>query len=279
MKRTFIVVTLLALCGCGGGSSRSEDVAHAPFDPNEHRAQIEAVEAILYKRGPADHSDVDRATSSLVALHESVLSRQTGATKRSRAHALLLMTSQASFTDVGYSSPDLSPLRERWEEVRMELFGPADWYRESTADVERAQAHPEPEIDPGRVYELSRVIDRLEDLIAVGRMECEELGEPVYEPGRVGYDGEVQIQQWNQFYRDWDERLSSAAEFLPPQPPLDGAADYLFAHQSVSRAFIELRLIPYGAGEWPTPFAYQWEQRFRAAEEHLNGARERLEHR
>jgi hypothetical protein len=48
------------------------------------------------------------------------------------------------------------------------------------------------------------------------------------------------------------------------------------AYQEVLGAFNEMRLVPYGAGDWPTPFRYQWEERFKSAASSLAGAREYL---
>ncbi len=101
-------------------------------------------------------------------------------------------------------------------------------------------------------------------------MECDDLGDPVYEPGSGDAAGDAQIA-------DWDERLSHAAGFLPPPPPFDGVLDYLLAYQSVGSTLNELRRVPVGTGSWPTPFQYQWEQRFNTATMHLSEARTTLD--
>ncbi len=60
--------------------------------------------------------------------------------------------------DTGYSAPDLGPLRKQWEDVRLELFGDAGWFRYSGADIDAAQTRPAPQVDRQHAFQLNRVI-------------------------------------------------------------------------------------------------------------------------
>jgi hypothetical protein len=268
-------LAVLVASGCSGGNS--DDTTLGAFDADRYRGQIERVEAVLYKDAPPDHADLDRATAALLDLHERVLSKDKNPRLRDKAHNLLFVTSQAGFTDAGYVVADLGPLRAQWEAVRLDLFGYAEWFQQTTPEVRSSQVHPKPTLDGRHVRKLRRVVENLEHLIGEGRGECDVLGEPCYEPTRIGYQGELQIADWNRFHRDWEDRLVNAASDMPPAPPLDGIIDYVMAYQAVSSALDQLRMVALGAGEWPTPFRYQWEQRFNSATSHLSDARTALE--
>jgi hypothetical protein len=273
----FLALSLAVLFAYGCSGNASTDAAAGAFNPDRYRAGIESVEAVLYQSTPPDHADLDRAESALRDLHSAVLSREKDPRVRDKAHDLLFVTSETGFTDAGYVVADLGPVRARWEAVRLDLFGYAEWFRQTTPEVRSAQQHPKAELNSRYVRKLRGVVDRLEELIVEGHRECDVLGEPCYAPGRVGREGEQQIAGWRRFQRSWDGRLTRAAEALPPAPAPDGVIDYVTAYQSVTAALSELRVVAVGAGEWATPFRYQWEQRFNTARSHLSEARTDLE--
>lgn len=278
MSRFATVLTLIAavtaLAGCAGEPETGS--ATGLIAPESYRASIEAVEAVLYQPAPPDFGDPERAAAAVMDLYDAILERETDRRVRDAAATLIFTASRADISDAGYAAPDLGPLRERWEEVRADLFGEADWFRSTTAGVAAARTPEPPTVDPADRQALERVIDRLGRLIDRGRRECADLGEPSYEPGMEGWEGRQQIDAWNRFHRDWDESVTDAARRMPPRPPLDGVMAFVSAYQDVERAVAELRHVPSGTGVWPTPFEYQWTGRLDTARRHLEAARASL---
>jgi hypothetical protein len=270
-----VALTQLPMAGCSGGSSSSH--AAAEFDAETYRGEIEAVEAILYKTAPPDYSDESRAAAAIADLFDAISAGETNRLKRERAATLMFLSARADAAgDGGYAAPDLRATRDAWEKTRLELFGAADWFRSSSPGLATAQTRVVPTPSEGQLYELTRMMDRIDDLIRDGSRECADLGEPDYEPGYEGAEGRAQIGRWRRFARDWDDKLDYAASFMPAQPPFDGDSDFLFAYQDVGYALSELRLVAVGTGDWATPFDYQWQQRFESARAHVVSARARL---
>ena len=127
-----------------------------------------------------------------------------------------------------------------------------------------------------RVYELTRVIERIEKLVEGGRERCDELGEPEYSVEAPGFAGRAQINRWHQWARVWNDDIDDVAGFLPPTSAWDGEPDFAMAHQEIDRAIHELRRVPHSAGVWPTPFRHLWDRRFASAERSLQTARDYL---
>lgn len=270
------IFIIMAGAGCEKESTQSDTTVLGLLKAEAYQERIEAVEAILYQSTPAGYGDLDRAGRALLDLHEEIHEREESPFIRSAANELLFLSARADVSDVGYSAPNLDAPRESWEQVRAELFGEAEWFRNTTAQVLSDQTPEAPKLDRKHKNQLRRTIDRLDALIADGHTECDLLGEPLYEPGMVGREGERQIASWSRFYRSWDERVTAAAQKLPPRPPLDGVVDFVQAYQQVELALGELRHVPMGVGAWSTPFEYQWSGRLNTASNHLDDARTSL---
>jgi hypothetical protein len=280
-RAPFLATVALVLAGaailaaCSGADDANDPVA--VFDPQAFRPQIEAVEAILYKETPLDYAEAERAGWTLMQLQRAMEPHAKTFPQRQAVQDLIFLAANAdALGEGGYAIPDLSLTRRNWERYRADVFGSADWFHQDAPRVADAQKRKPPTVDRGQVYELVRVIERLEDLIPEGERRCEDLGEPDYEPGYEGFAGRAQIDGWNRFYREWEERLTDIARRLPPQPAWDGHMEYVMAYQEVGTAMNELRFVTMGAGDWATPFLYQWESRFTAARSQLAQARARL---
>ena len=262
--------------GCTGGSG--DEAASHPnaIDPTPYRAEIESLERVLYKHSPPDYGDGDLAASMLMRLYTKVSERVANPMVRGRVDEILFLASYADIGESGYSLPDLKPMRERWERIRAEVFTPADWFASGGGDIDAAQLRPVPTVTEQQVYELSRVIERIEVLVEGGRDRCDELGEPEYSVEAPGLAGRAQINRWHQWGRVWSDDIDAVAAFLPPAPAWDGEPDFVMAYQEIERAIHELRLVPHGAGIWPTPFRHLWDQRFASAERSVQMARDCL---
>jgi hypothetical protein len=266
----------LALTGCGDGGGEAGATA-TRLDPELYRSDLEDVEAVLFKEEPADYGDGDRVSAALYRAAGRAMAADCDPASQARARVLVAFAGEAgAMEDAGYAMPDLGSLRARWHEVRGEVFDEAEWFREADAGLAARQRPVPPRADAGAVRDVERVIERLTDLVRRGRRDVEELGEPIYALELIGREGEAQIAGWRAWSRRWDEQLTGLARQLPPAPGLDDDGNYLVAYQNVAQALGALRHVPLGAGAWPTPFRYQWEERFELAERQLAAAGERL---
>ncbi len=254
-------------------------------DPTPHRAAIERIESILYRRGPAGFGDGDAVSSHAARLADAVMrDAGSGNAGRLRAHqagsVLFAFASRAGVeSDAGYALPDLVALRGRWEAVRTRVFLPADWMRTASADLDHAQDPPPPAPDPRAPGALADATGELERLMARGRREVERLGEPRYDPEDPRHDAPGQVHAWTRWAEDWRVALHEATSPLDALDPPPGPDDVLLreAERMVREAAESLRHVPDGAGMWPTPFRPAWEARFRDAGASLARARSLLD--
>jgi len=262
-----LIVALVAIA-VSVGVERTQSDERLSAEP--HREAIRAVESVLYRNTPPEFGDGDRVSDALLRLAEELAPPDAPYLARRRALRLYDLIGLASgMGDAGYALPDLGFLRAEWEQQRDALFAPAPWFGRSDAPLVAAQTQRPTAVDPRDVTRLRHTVRRLEQLADAGEQEARELGEPTYESVAPGAAGRAQIERWNAWARRWDARVDDALRELPAQPPFDAELALVLAHQNTSRAAHELRLVPIGAGDWPTPFQYQWESRFRSARQLL----------
>jgi hypothetical protein len=123
---------------------------------------------------------------------------------------------------------------------------------------------------------MEETIDALEALIADGRRQCAELGEPNYEPDYPGAAGMAHAAAWSEFAGEWDRAVNDAVERLPSHPGWQVDDEITYAYQEISSAVGQLRIVPVGVGDWSAPFEHQWTERFDSAQRSLDSALARL---
>lgn len=271
MLRAVLILVLLVSVAAIAMSLRFESTQSADrLDAEAHREAIRAVESVLYRSTPPELGDGDRIAGALTRLASELAPADAPYLARRRALRLYDLIGLASgMGDAGYALPDLGLLRAEWEKQRDALFAPAPWFGQSGAPLVAAQTRQPAPVDPQEVTRLRHTVRRLERLADAGEAEVRALGEPDYALEAPGAAGRAQIERWNAWARSWDARVDDALRELPPAPRADAELALVLAHQNTSRAVNELRLVPQGAGDWPTPFRYQWESRFSAARELL----------
>jgi hypothetical protein len=206
------------------------------LDAEVYRESIRAIEIVLYRSTPPDVGDGDRVSDALLRLAEALAPPGAAFPARQRALRLYQLIGLASgMGDAGYALPGLALFRGAWERQRDSLFAPAPWFARSDAPLTPEQTPRPAAVDPVCDLEAQNAADR------------------------------AQIERWNSWARSWSARLDDALRELPPAPPLDAELALVLAHQNTAQAANELRLVPQGAGDWPTPFRQQWESRFNIA--------------
>lgn len=241
------------------------------LDPEPYRAQIGAVERLLYRATPAALGDGDRVAAALEELAQAIVQSAADPLLRQRGLRLYEAVGLASgLGDAGYALPDLGLVRAEWEKSRDALFSPAPWLGRvdaPAAPAERASRPAQPEsADLVRVRHAARRLARLTD---EGESEVLALGEPKYAPPSFDATARAQIEGWNIWARRWNARLDDALLGLPARLPANADSELRLAHRDALLAAEELRAVPQGAGAWPTPFRSEWQARFARARELL----------
>jgi len=180
------------------------------IDPGPHRAAIEPIEGVLYRRGPTRPGDAEAVERAAARLAHALLG---AGGRRSRQAGLELMSFAARTSargDAGYGLPSLVALRDDWENVRARVFARVAWMREARDDLDRIQEPPPPPLDPQADAVIAEAEETLRRLMLRGRHEAELLGEPRYDPEIGGGDDRVQIQAWVRFGERYRRQLGRA---------------------------------------------------------------------
>jgi len=249
------------------------------IDPSPHRALIERIENVLYRRGRTDYGDAEAVESAAARLAESLL-RSEGLRGR---QAGLVLTSFAgrvgARADSGYTLPSIVGMRSEWETVRGIVFRDAAWMRSAGADLDRVQEPPPEPPDPRTDAVIAEAEEALRRLMVRGLREAERLGEPIYDPDLPSRSDRGQIQAWARFAERFRRQLDDAmapVESLAPPPNPSREPLRAEAIRSLREAQEMLRRVPNGAGMWPTPFRPAWEARFQAGSAALARARDQM---
>ena len=110
------------------------------LDATPYRAEIEAIEAVLYGAGGVEPGGAERVAGAARALGDR-LSRDLDRAAGSRALLRLGAFAQdvEARSEVGYAPPDLSGPRRDWERLRAEWFLQAAWLRREGPALTRFQ--------------------------------------------------------------------------------------------------------------------------------------------
>ena len=249
----------------GSGHGGIGPVQGAPLSPDAYRAQIVAVDAVLFEDGPLSEGDRTAVADHLVSMGRLAAVDTSNTIAVTLGQNMRTLSSMARHTKVG--TPLLgSQLRQQWLRIRGSLFDDAWWFRRSSTDsVQPAVAGPlppsalRPATDAERtgldqaLYSLGLLLDRARrDLFndidgeTHRQFVTDLLGETVLDSARVG-----------------------------PQPPRYGIdVNYQSAHGHVVEAMRDLNLLArLDAG---TPQSSR-EYLVSKAEERLGAAREARE--
>lgn len=241
------------------------------LDPEPYRAQIRAVETLLYRATPAALGDGDRAAAALEELAQAIAQSAADPLARQRGLRLYDAVGLASgLGDAGYALPDLGLVRAEWEKSRDALFAPAPWLGRADAPTAPAARAASPaRVESGDRVRVRHAARRLARLADEGEAEVRALGEPKYAPPAFDATARAQIEGWNIWARRWNARLDDALLGLPVRLAANADSELRVAHRGAKLAADELRAVAQGSGAWPTPFRSEWEAHFARARELL----------
>lgn len=254
-----VVLALIFSVGCVGtviGKLEGD-----PLNPNAHRAQIVAVDAIVFDDGALSEAAREELAKTLLGLGEIASADKSNTLAVRLAQDLRTLAAMAARTKIGSPMLD-SPLRQQWRRIRGSLFDDAAWFRHSSADpIEPAVPGPPPPspLRPANAEEragLDDVLSSLDDLIDRATRDLPN-----------GYASEPH----RQFVIEAERELSADEARLGPKPPMYGIdVFYQRAHRYAAEAVKVLKvLIGLGTGA-PTSSR---EFLIRKAEEHVRKAR------
>lgn len=220
------------------------------LDPAPFRTEIEALEKILYDPAPSGFVTADQVSSAAMQLGARFRDQAPGLkTSRAMARILSFASRTGAEADAGYSTLDLPSTRQRWEELRHDIFEPADWFRQSSDQLTQAQTPQPPKVDRRLVSAMQKLARDLEVLIVKGRPEAKAIGEPYVDAPERSAEMRRLGQQWDRWSRQWIRQLDRTGSRFPAQPPLDGDSRLLSAYNYLGAAMQHLRAIPYGAND------------------------------
>jgi len=238
----------------------------------QFRAPIATLEAQLFAPGPLTMEERIRLAAAIDAMRESL---EVGSgSHMAKFSARELRTLAAMSRGIGeLGGDDLERVRHNWMRIRSNNFDDASWFRFSEADPVAPVVEPTVALstnDRETVERLKYALSRLEESVASGYREAEQLGEPrpegSFEP-QVG-------QAWRDWSVRWDEGLARVQTTMPPAPDTTASLRVRFAFDNVKRALDELSAVPGSApnGGRP-PYPSEWQGHFHDARRALESAR------
>jgi hypothetical protein len=234
----------------GGGAVRPG----AGLDPEPHRAEIAALEDLLYQERPAELGDPELVSRLAAELGERVLAREGRRTGRAAFERLLAFSSDAGAEgDAGYAAPDLSRARLAWEGLRGEVFAPAPWMRVASPLPPERQRRPEPATTPDTLLRLRTWARRIAALAAESRPEMLAFGEAYLDVAEGSAAERRLADDWNRFVRGFDARVAEVAGHAPPAPAWDSEPHVVAAYQRLAEALQRLRTATVAPGDLVLP--------------------------
>jgi hypothetical protein len=281
-----VVLALVLPKLIGGGTPESANApsgttaeAAAPatdkLDPGPYRQQITLIEQRLYREQPGGIDDAGHIAGLVRDLSLAVRGDGRNLTRLRAWGELFDFAGEADAqADVGYTTANLPQLRGRWEEVRGQVFAPADWFKGSSVTLTRSQTRTPPVASPSTTRELRYLATQLETLVRTGRREALAIPEAGVDAALNSSEARNAEQRWREWSTRWLERLDNLARYMPANPGPNEDVNVSLAHQELSRAIGELRVVTQTAASTTTiPFKYEREQRFDSASRYLESAR------
>jgi hypothetical protein len=115
------------------GETRIEALVGDPLNPETHRAEIVAIDAIVFENGPLREADRETVVKTLLGLSKVAAADKANVIATSIGGNLRTLATMTSRLRTGTSLPS-SPLPKHWLRLRSSLFDDVWWFRRSSAD-------------------------------------------------------------------------------------------------------------------------------------------------
>jgi hypothetical protein len=250
------------ILSCNRGGIRIGPLTGDPLDPEVYRAQIVAIDAIVFEDGSLGEAERGELANTLQVLGRSAATDPTNTIASSLGRDLQILASMARHTKVGTPLSG-SRLQLEWVRIRGSLFADASWFRQSSADpIESAEAGPPSSLRPASDEERRNLGSAIASLGSLIKRAREDL------PNE--YDSEAH----RQYLVDTERELVLDSLRLGPPVAASGIDVYFkaahgYATEGVEEVRTQARLGP-GAPR------KRREDLLAKAEEHLGQAREAM---
>jgi len=247
------------------------------LDPAPYREMIEGLEHLLYQQGTPDMSTASQVETRLFELGTAVM-RGAGRGNSAGQQITALGSNIGSESDVGYAAMDLPRARQRWEEIRNDVFRPADWFQGATAGLTEAQtlaAAAAPVAPADLVNGLQTAASNVGFLIRTGRRALQSYGEVgVDVPARTP-EAQQLAQRFRAWSTSWTDQINNVRRTIPTLPS-NAERNLADAWQELDRATCELNEIPRTMNPYGVPSRVERDAHFANAESMVENARRYL---
>lgn len=132
-KTVLTLLSIGAILALACGETRIGDLNGAPLDPDIYRAQIVAIDAVLFEDGPLSETGREDVANQLKVLGRFAEADTSNTIAATLGQNMRTLAELARRTKVG---TPLAPsgLRREWRRIRGSLFADAWWFRQSSND-------------------------------------------------------------------------------------------------------------------------------------------------
>lgn len=260
------LMALPALFAVACTSATIGDLTGDPLNPELYRAQIVAIDAVLFEDGLLGAEGRDQVGNTLLVLAGVAESQSGNTIANTLGREMRTLAPRVKRTSVGTPLAG-SQLRHQWLRIRSSLFNDAAWFRRSSADpIDPAVAGPSPPSALRPATADERVgLDQA--IVTIGRL---------VERAKQDLPNAHESDARRQFSADAQQEVGLATDQLGLLPQGWGADNYYrAAHAAASEALRNLRMLSgLGVGAPRSSREYLIEK----AEGHLRKAREKVAH-
>jgi hypothetical protein len=271
----FAVWTALSalLVSCGAEKTGQEVARNLRLlDPEIFRAEIQSVDALLFRDAPLEAGEGDAIAAALERLAVEVGRKSPGV--RSTVSVSELRALSRAVVGRG-EKLDRGGVRREWIQIRTALFVPATWFATEDARVSSPLPTGDVPAKPATA-DYRRALSRLEALMKTGRREMGSMGElsreAALDPGQL----RAQTQLWEDLESEWSDDLNTIEGSLPDKREAAGDPILRMVHDDLESAIAALREVPLTPSARQASTRGELENRLAKAEEHLQNARRSL---
>ena len=131
LRRLLLALPALFVFACG--EATVGPLTGDPLNPELFRAQIVAIDAVVFEDGPLGEAGRSAVSKTLLDLSEKIASVPENRIAKMHARELETLGSRVEGTSAT-SPAAAATLRQQWLRIRASLFDDAAWFRRSSAD-------------------------------------------------------------------------------------------------------------------------------------------------